>query len=104
MIGSSNSPQVAYFSMELALDPSVPTHGGGLGVLAGDTLRASADLGCQCLGSPLSIEMATSIRPSIGSGITPNNPLPGIPSGANRSELQRGSSLWQLVCTQISGC
>ena len=35
---------VAYFSMEVALDPEIPTYSGGLGVLAGDTLRAAADL------------------------------------------------------------
>jgi starch phosphorylase len=37
--------KVAYFSMEIALDPSIPTYSGGLGVLAGDTLRSAADLG-----------------------------------------------------------
>lgn len=36
---------VAYFSMEIGLDPQVPTYAGGLGVLAGDTVRAAADLG-----------------------------------------------------------
>ena len=36
---------VAYFSMEMALDPAMPTYSGGLGVLAGDTLRAAADAG-----------------------------------------------------------
>jgi glycogen phosphorylase len=36
---------VAYFSMEAGLDPAIPTYSGGLGVLAGDTLRAAADLG-----------------------------------------------------------
>jgi glycogen phosphorylase len=30
--------------MEIALDPTIPTYSGGLGVLAGDTLRAMADL------------------------------------------------------------
>ena len=35
---------VAYFSMEIALDPDIPTYSGGLGVLAGDTLRSFADL------------------------------------------------------------
>jgi len=35
---------VAYFSMEMALDPDMPTYSGGLGVLAGDTIRAAADL------------------------------------------------------------
>jgi glycogen phosphorylase len=36
---------VAYFSMEIAIHPSMPTYSGGLGVLAGDTLRSAADLG-----------------------------------------------------------
>ena len=36
---------IAYFSMEVALASAVPTYSGGLGVLAGDTLRAAADLG-----------------------------------------------------------
>jgi starch phosphorylase len=36
---------VAYFSMEIAITPAMPTYSGGLGVLAGDTLRSMADLG-----------------------------------------------------------
>jgi starch phosphorylase len=36
---------VAYFSMEIALEPAIPTYAGGLGVLAGDTIRSAADLG-----------------------------------------------------------
>src|SRR5438128_11416340 len=36
---------VAYFSMEICLEQAVPTYSGGLGVLAGDTLRSAADLG-----------------------------------------------------------
>src|SRR5690349_15104325 len=36
---------IAYFSMEIAVDPLVPTYAGGLGVLAGDMVRAAADLG-----------------------------------------------------------
>jgi starch phosphorylase len=38
------SDKIAYFSMEIALDPAVPTYGGGLGILAGDMLRSAADL------------------------------------------------------------
>lgn len=37
--------RVAYFSMEITLDPTMPTYAGGLGILAGDTLRSAADLG-----------------------------------------------------------
>ncbi len=36
---------VAYFSMEIAIQPAMPTYSGGLGVLAGDTLRSAADMG-----------------------------------------------------------
>jgi glycogen phosphorylase len=38
------APRVAYFSMEIALENGLPTYSGGLGILAGDTLRAAADL------------------------------------------------------------
>lgn len=36
--------RIAYFSMEVAVDQGIPTYSGGLGVLAGDTLRSCADL------------------------------------------------------------
>jgi starch phosphorylase len=35
---------VAYFSMEIALENAMPSYSGGLGVLAGDTIRAAADI------------------------------------------------------------
>lgn len=34
---------IAYFSMEIALADAIPTYSGGLGVLAGDTIRSAAD-------------------------------------------------------------
>jgi len=48
----SNST-VAYFSMEIALDKAIPTYSGGLGVLAGDTLRSAADLSVPIVGVTL---------------------------------------------------
>lgn len=36
--------RIAYFSMEIAIDPRMHTYSGGLGVLAGDTARSAADL------------------------------------------------------------
>ena len=39
---------LSYFSMEIWLADDVPTYSGGLGVLAGDTLRAISDLGLAC--------------------------------------------------------
>jgi glycogen phosphorylase len=41
---TTNNPLVAYLSMEIGLDPAMPTYAGGLGVLAGDTIRSAADL------------------------------------------------------------
>lgn len=40
----THEPRVAYFSMEIALRNEIPTYAGGLGVLAGDTVRSAADL------------------------------------------------------------
>ncbi|TCZ51775.1 alpha-glucan family phosphorylase [Roseicella aquatilis] len=36
--------RIAYLSMEIALDPAIHTYSGGLGILAGDTVRSCADL------------------------------------------------------------
>jgi starch phosphorylase len=36
--------RIAHFSMEIALAPEMHTYSGGLGILAGDTARSSADL------------------------------------------------------------
>ena len=44
-------PRVAYFSMEIGMKSDMPTYSGGLGVLAGDTVRSSADLGFHWLQS-----------------------------------------------------
>lgn len=54
MSRKSTQPRtVAYFSMEVGLDPAIPTYSGGLGVLAGDTLRSAADLGVPMVGVTL---------------------------------------------------
>jgi starch phosphorylase len=37
-------PKIAYFSMEIGLKDEIPTYSGGLGILAGDTVKSAADL------------------------------------------------------------
>jgi starch phosphorylase len=37
-------PKIAYFSMEIGLRDEIPTFSGGLGILAGDTVKSAADL------------------------------------------------------------
>jgi starch phosphorylase len=45
--------KIAYFSMEIALSKSLPTYSGGLGMLAGDTLRSAADMGADLVAVSL---------------------------------------------------
>src|SRR5687767_12941687 len=50
---SETAARIAYFSMEICLDQALPTYSGGLGVLAGDTLRSAADLKLAVVGVTL---------------------------------------------------
>ena len=49
----TQTARTAYFSMEIALRKEIPTYAGGLGILAGDTLRAAADLDIPMVGVTL---------------------------------------------------
>jgi len=44
LVEFTKQPKIAYFSMEIGLKNEIPTYSGGLGVLAGDTIRTGADL------------------------------------------------------------
>jgi glycogen phosphorylase len=48
--GGDSGVLVAYFSMEFGVEARLPIYSGGLGVLAGDHLKASADLGVPLVG------------------------------------------------------
>lgn len=47
---AGTSKSVAYFSMEFCVDPKLPIYSGGLGVLAGDHLKAARDLDLPVVG------------------------------------------------------
>ena len=49
----THEPRVAYFSMEIALRNEIPTYAGGLGILAGDTMRSATDLNLPMVGISL---------------------------------------------------
>ena len=53
-IGSSDGVafpgSIAYFSMEFGVNEALPNYSGGLGVLAGDHLKAASDLGLPLIG------------------------------------------------------
>jgi len=46
-------PKIAYFSMEIGIDENIPTYSGGLGILAGDTIKSCADLNVPIVGVTL---------------------------------------------------
>ena len=53
MASAAPERQIAYFSMEIAVESGMATYSGGLGVLAGDTIRAAADMGVPMVGVTL---------------------------------------------------
>ena len=50
---SMDDRSIAYLAIEVALEAGIPTYSGGLGVLAGDTIRAAADLKVPMVGVTL---------------------------------------------------
>ncbi len=43
-VAGGEAETIAYFSMEIGLEETIPTYAGGLGMLAGDTVRSAADM------------------------------------------------------------
>ena len=85
---------IAYFSMEIALENHIPTYSGGLGVLAGDTLRAAADLGVPMVGVTLLHRQGHFTQRLDADGTQREEPgrLVGHrPARAHRGRLLRGS-------------
>ncbi|MBI4717879.1 MAG: alpha-glucan family phosphorylase [Planctomycetes bacterium] len=48
--GAPTEPLVAYFSMEFGISECLPIYSGGLGILAGDHLKSTSDLGVPLIG------------------------------------------------------
>ena len=53
IVDLDGKPKIAYFSMEIGIDKRMPTYSGGLGVLAGDTIKSCADLNIPLVGITL---------------------------------------------------
>ena len=86
--------RVAYFSMEIALDPEIPTYSGGLGVLAGDTLRSAADFGVPMVAVTLAHRKGYFRQSLDGSGNQTEAPTPWDPS--KHVELMDGTASVQI--------
>lgn len=93
-------PRVAFFSMEIALRSDIPTYAGGLGVLAGDTLRTAADLRVPLVGVTL-VSRAGYFRQELDAdGRQIEHPAPWDPArwasplGAKAAIGIEGRSVW----------
>lgn len=86
---------IAYFSMEIALRNEIPTYSGGLGILAGDTVRAAADLGLPLVGVTLA-SRAGYFRQELRDGNQHELPDPWDPS-------RWGSRLEAKVAVPVEG-
>ncbi|QEE26816.1 alpha-glucan family phosphorylase [Terriglobus albidus] len=73
--------RVAYFSMEIALEVGLPTYSGGLGVLAGDTLRSAADMGVPMVAVTLAHRKGYFRQMLDSSGRQTEAPMPWSPEG-----------------------
>ena len=92
--------RIAYFSMEIALRPEIHTYAGGLGILAGDTVRSCADLELPVVFVTL-ISRAGYLRQSIdGEGRQVEQPDPWEPErwaqplGAKVAVMIDGRDVW----------
>lgn len=74
------SQRIAYFSMEVALQADIPTYSGGLGVLAGDTVRTAADLELPLVTVTLMSRMGYFRQSFTDSGEQTESPDPWEPS------------------------
>jgi glycogen phosphorylase len=82
-------PRIAYFSMEIALEPNVPTYSGGLGILAGDTLRSAADLGAPMVAVTLAYRKGYFQQRLDGVGNQSEQPQPWEPERALKPMSER---------------
>lgn len=75
-----HEPRVAYFSMEIALRNDIPTYSGGLGVLAGDTIRSAVDLELPMVAVTLASRMGYFRQEIDGQGRQVEHPDPWDPA------------------------
>jgi starch phosphorylase len=72
--------KVAYFSMEIGFNPEIPTYSGGLGILAGDTLKSAADLSTPIAGITLLYHQGYGIQKLSENGWQYEEPVKWDPS------------------------
>ncbi|OGP77049.1 MAG: alpha-glucan phosphorylase [Deltaproteobacteria bacterium RBG_16_49_23] len=112
--GVEKERTIAYFSMEIAIDSRIPTYSGGLGILAGDTLRSCADLKVPVVGVTLLFEKGYFYQELDGQGNQFESPVFWNPDDFLKSLSEKievqiegrsvGVKAWQYDIAGITGC
>lgn len=89
-------PRVAYFCMEFGLHETLPIYAGGLGILAGDYLKAARDLGLPVVGIGIFWRQGYT-RQTIGADGRPYDLYPETP-------LDKLSDTGIRIRVEICGC
>ncbi len=84
--------KIAYFSMEIGLSNNIHTYNGGLGILAGDTIRSSADLKVPLVGITLVSKKGHFRQEITSDGKQVEHPDPWEPSESYAAAFHRGES------------
>ena len=92
-MAGSTPLSVAYFSMEICLEQTIPTYSGGLGVLAGDTLRAAADLSLPMVAVTLVHRQGYFDQHLDATGVQTETPHPRLRQAAERVRSHRDGVL-----------
>ncbi|MDO9079967.1 MAG: alpha-glucan family phosphorylase, partial [Desulfuromonadales bacterium] len=75
----TKEPRIAYFTMEIGITNDIPTYSGGLGVLAGDTIKSAADLNLPMIGVTLVSRKGYFTQKIAADGTQSAYPLPWSP-------------------------
>ena len=106
-------PTIAYFSMEIGLDPGMPTYSGGLGMLAGDSIRSAADMGLPLVAVSLLHRRGYFVQKLDQSGHQSEEPDSWKPEDLLTRQPQRVSvlieqrlvtlAIWRYECVGVTG-
>jgi starch phosphorylase len=101
--GASPAPLVAYFCLEYGLAEALPLYSGGLGILAGDTLKTASDLGLPMVAVGLLYQQGY-FRQSIDAGGAQQELYPpNVPGDLPIAPAQGPDGAWLSVHLPLPG-
>src|SRR5512139_3453345 len=101
MVRKQSHRSIAYFTMEIGLRNDIPTFSGGLGVLAGDTIKSAADLALPVVVVTLLSRQGYFRQEIDGAGRQHEHPVAWNPADTMKLQKQRVRILVEGRSVQI---